>query len=118
VDNIHRVILVLLSKMCEDSYLFMGLPMKPLLIPNYFYTNVALRFVIVSFYYLPKTAFANDLEYLISVGNMIMLYQNVTALIVVKTVVVTATRSHSLFSVRSYKIDVVVVCNFGTFERC
>jgi hypothetical protein len=90
--------------------------MEPLFVSDYFYTDVALRFMIVSFYYLSEAAFAYDFEYFVTVGYVIVLDQDITSLVVVKAVVVTAARAHSFLSVRPDKIDTVVVWYFAPLE--
>ena len=86
--------------------------MKPFFISDNFYADIGLCFMIVSFDYLAKTTFSYYLQNFVSICNMIMLYQNIAALIVIKAIVMAAARTHPFLSVRSDKIDIIVVGYF------
>ena len=94
----------------------MRLPVEPLFVSDYFYTDVALCFMVVSFYYLSEAALAYDFEHFVTVGYVIVLNEDIASLVVVEAVVVTAARAHSFLSVRPDKVDIVIIWDFGPLE--
>lgn len=72
MNNIHFVILVLLFQMLQDFNLLLGLSMETGLVADHFQCHVDVVLVVVSFHHLAKAALANDFEYFVAVGHVVM----------------------------------------------
>ena len=118
VDNVIGVILVLLPQVFQDSNLFLGLSVKSFLIPYHFQGNMKMTLVIIGFDHLTEAALPDDFEHFITIGQMVVSYVSVGALVVVIAAVVgTANDAGSLLSVRPNEVDLRIVENLMVLVR-
>ena len=110
VDQVERVILVLLPQVLQDPDFLLSLPVKPFLVPDHFESDVLVGLVIVGLDHLAEASLAYHLEHLVPVGQVIVRYVRVGALVVVVTAVVwSANDARPLLGVGADEVDLGVV---------
>lgn len=87
VDDVVRVIHVLLPQLIQNAHLDQGLLVEPLLIPDDLDGHVLVRLVIERPHHLPKAALADQLENLVAIRDVVMDDLVVAAVLVVVTAV-------------------------------
>ena len=80
VNDVAAIVFILFSQMFQYSYLFLGLPVKPLLVSHHFQGDMLMSLVVVNLQNLSKGAFANHFQNLITISNVVMRDVNVRAL--------------------------------------
>ena len=88
VDQVEGVVLVLLAQVLQDPDLFLGLSVKPLLVPDHLEGYVLVGLVVVGLHHLPEAALAYHLQDLVPVGQVVVRDVGVGALVVVVAAVV------------------------------
>jgi len=118
VNYIHTVIFIQFPQMFQDPDLLLSLPMKAFLIANHFESHVYVILVIEGLDDLAETSLPDHFENLIAIANVIVLYVDVGALIIVVAIVVgTAYHTGSLFGSQPDEVDLRVVLNLCQFVR-
>lgn len=72
VNNVVRSVAVLLAQFVQNAHLDQCLMMKALLVANYFDGHVKSSFVVQRTNHLTKTAFANHLENLVAIADVVV----------------------------------------------
>lgn len=72
VNDIVRLISILLAQFVENAHLYECLMMESLLIANDFDCHILIGFMIQCTNDLSETSFANHLQYLVAIANVIM----------------------------------------------
>ena len=72
VDDVERVVLVLLAQVLQDPDLLLGLAVEPLLVPDHLQGHVVVVLVVVGLDHLPEAALAYHLENLVPVGQVVV----------------------------------------------
>ena len=80
VDDVAAIVFILFSQMFQDSDLFLGLSVKPLLVSHHFQGDMLMSLVVVNLQNLSKRAFANHFQNLITISNVVMRDVNVRTL--------------------------------------
>lgn len=118
VDNVVGSVSILSSQMVQDSDLLLCLPMESFLVSDQLESHVLLVFVVIGLDHLAETAFPDDFQDLVTVGDVIVGDQHVApGIIIVSVVVGTAGDSASLFSLGSYEVYPLIVVDFGVLVR-
>eukprot|EP00088_Acartia_fossae_P032306 TRINITY_DN33089_c0_g1_i1.p2 TRINITY_DN33089_c0_g1~~TRINITY_DN33089_c0_g1_i1.p2 ORF type:complete len:100 (+),score=9.01 TRINITY_DN33089_c0_g1_i1:128-427(+) len=88
VDNIACVVFVLFLEMLEYPYFLLCLAVEPFLVSYHFKRDVLVCLVVVHFENLTEGPFADDFEYLVSVGYVIVGDVCVGALVIIVATIV------------------------------
>lgn len=118
VNDIHRVVLILLAQLPQYLHLLLRLTMEPLLVPHHLQGDMLLLLVIVRLYNLAERTFTDHLQHLVPVGHVIMGHVDVgTMLVVVAVVVRPADYPWPLLRVRPDEIYVAIIENLVVLVR-
>lgn len=110
VDDIHRVVLVLLAEVFQDADLLLRLTVEPLLVADHLERDVLALLVVVRFYHLPETTLTDNFEHLVSVRYVVVRYVDVRALLVVVVAIVREPDQPGPFlGVRAYEVHLGVI---------
>lgn len=83
VDDVMRIVRVLLTQLVQDAHLHQRLVMEPLLVPNNLDGHVVIRFVVQRTNDLSKAALANHLQDLVPIRDVVMDHLVITAVVIV-----------------------------------
>ena len=118
VNDVVGIVLVLLAQVFQDSYFFLGLPVKPFLVSYHFQGNMEVTFVIVGLDHLAEAALSNDFEHFVAVGQVVVGYVGVRTLVVVVAAVVgTANDARPFLGVGPDEVDLRIVEDLMVFVR-
>lgn len=87
MNNIIRILLILLPQMLQNTNLLLGLSMKTLLVAHYLQRNMQTQLVVIALQHLTETALAKNLQHLEAIQHMVMLDRLVAAVLVIVAVV-------------------------------
>lgn len=119
MNNVHRIILILLPQVLQYPDLLLRLPVEPLLVPHHLKCNVRVHFVIVGLDDLTERALSDYFQNLIAVRHVIVRYVDVRPLLVVIVAVVgVSDDAGTLFRVGPDEIDLGVVEDLVVLVRC
>ena len=119
VDNVIGVILVLLPQVFQDSNLFLSLSVKSFLISYHFQGNMKMTLVIIGFDHLTEAALPDDFEHFITIGQMVVSYVSVGALVVVIPAIIGASDDAWPFlGVGPNEVDLRIVEDLVVFIGC
>ena len=88
VNDVVRVLLVLLAQVLQDPDLLLGLAVEALLVPHHLERHVLVVLVVVHLDHLSERALPDDLEHLVAVLQVVVRDVRVRALVVVVAAVV------------------------------
>lgn len=118
VDHVHRVVLVLLAEVLQDTDLLLRLAVEALLVTYHLERDILALLVVVRLYYLTETTLTDHLQHLVSIRYVIVRYVNVRALLVVVVAIVREPDQPGPFlGVRAYKVHLGVVKYLTVFIR-
>ncbi len=118
VDDVVGVVLVLLAQVLQDADLFLGLPVEPLLVAHHLQGDVQVALVVVGLHHLTEAALPDDFEHFVPVGQVVVGYVSVRALIVViPTIIGAAYDPRPFLGVGPDEVDLRVVEDFMVFIR-
>lgn len=118
VDDVERVVLVLLGEMLQDANLLLSLAVKPLFVSDHLEGDVLVRLVVVDFQDLTEGAFANYFEDFVAIGDVVVGDVGVGALfIIISTVARSANNAGSFLGVSTDEVDLRIVEYFVVFVR-
>ena len=110
MNDVERVVLVLLPEVLQNPDLLLSLAVKPLLVPHHFQSHMVMVFVVVSLHHLTEAAFANHFEHFVTVGEVVVDDVRVGALLVIVAAVVGASDdARPLLGVGADEVDLRIV---------
>lgn len=83
VDDVMRIVRVLLAQLVQDAHLDQRLVVEPLLVPNYLDGHMMIRFMVQRTNHLAEAALAYHLQDLVPVRDVVMDHLVITAVVVV-----------------------------------